>query len=94
MAKGCGCKLECSSYFDAEHYQATRDDCREMKKEELDLVVLGQIMAFIHTSGTVGTQSRHTPSPRQRSRVEFAHNGRTICKVTFLMLHGIVNTTF
>ena len=89
LGKGCGCSNECSTYFSAEHYQTLRDACSEMIRDELDLVVLGQIMSFVHNTGVVGPQSKHAPSPRQRHRVEFAHHGRTICKATFLMLHGI-----
>jgi hypothetical protein len=89
LSNGCGCKAKCSGLFDAEYYQAKRDHCLSLTKQELDLVVLGQIMANIHTSSVVGPRYKNAPSPRQRSRVDFYHHGQRICKVTFLILHGI-----
>ncbi len=66
-----------------------RDQCSTLTKDELDLVLLGQIMASIHVSNVVGPTHKHAPTPRKRSRAQFYHHGRPICKVTFLMLHGI-----
>lgn len=56
-----------------------------MTKSELDLILLGQILAGTHVSSTVGPMSKHAPTPRQRTRVTFLHQGRPICKVKFLV---------
>ncbi len=89
LTKGCGCRLECHKFFDAEHYRDVRDQCSTLTREELDLVLLGQIMANIHVCDVVGPQSKHAPSPRQRARLDFRHHGRKICKITHLVLHGV-----
>lgn len=72
-----------------EHYEEIRDQCASLTKDEVDLVLLGQIMASIHLGNVVGPSSKHSPSPRERSRVDFYHHGRKLCQSTFLMLHGV-----
>ena len=42
---GCGCRWNCSSKFDAEHFTEMRDQCYELTHDELDLFLMGQIMA-------------------------------------------------
>ena len=66
-----------------------RDQCCVLTKDELDLVLLSQIMACIHTWGVIGPQHKHTPRPRQKARIEYCHQGRSICRATFLMLHTV-----
>ena len=89
LANGCGCAKKCYKFFDTEHYQDIRDQCAELSKDELDLVLLGQIMANINIATVVGPQSKHTPTGRKRPRLSYSHQGRSICKVTFLILHGV-----
>ena len=60
-----------------------------VQRAQLDLVLLGQIMACIHTWGVIGPKHKHTPSPRQKARMEYCHQGRSICRATFLMLHEV-----
>ena len=51
LHKGCGCKLhdgkQCSDLFTRGHYEDTQDQMTEVTKEQVDLVILGQIMANI-----------------------------------------------
>ena len=70
---------------------AQQDECAELTWDQLDLVILGQIMANI-TLDDVGRKSGHTPVSRTRSYVAFYHHGYRICRDTFLQLHGIGNT--
>lgn len=79
----------CSSLFSQDHYQAIQDQCVSLTRDELDLVILGQIMANIYLEDTVGERTRHAIVQRQRSRMAFFHHGRKICRATFLKLHGI-----
>ena len=96
LSKGCGCKFykggPCYRQFDATHFRDIQDQCNSLTKDELDLVLLGQIMANISCLDVVGPRSKHAPSPRQRSRIlVFYHHGAKICRDTFLMLHGVGN---
>ena len=54
MREGCGCKVlhgsPCFTQFPASHYQEMRNYCAELDRDALDLVVMGQIMAFTSTS--------------------------------------------
>ena len=85
MTKGKPCHLQ----FSKDYFQELRDQCATFSKEELDLVILGQIMAHHHGEDTVGERSKHPSAMRQRSRMDFFHQGRRICRATFLKLHGI-----
>ena len=94
LAEGCGCTRTggnpCSTLFSKEHYLHTRDDCRALSRSELDLVLLGEIMAGI-SSGQVTTAEkyRHVSGPRQLKSMAFYHHGQRICRNTFRHLHGI-----
>lgn len=93
MDKGCGCQLgkrgnPCCTMFTREEYEATMDQCAQLTKEQLDLIVLGQIMANIRTDD-VGLRSRRSSSERQCANVPFYHHGVRVCRDTFLQLHGI-----
>lgn len=63
-----------------------RIQCKELSREELNLVLLGQISALL--SHNQDTNARN-PLPRQRSSMEFYHGGIRICRKTFQKLHGI-----
>ena len=71
-----------------------QDQCAELTRESLDNIIFGQVMSSIHMEGTVGSRYRHTPVPRGRTRMSFAHHGHSICKGTFLQLHGIGKYTY
>ena len=51
LAAGCGCSRAggqpCSALFSKEHYEDVRLSCRELSRNELDMIVMGQIMAGI-----------------------------------------------
>ena len=90
LLRGCLCARECYLQFDRKHYCNKRDEANSLSREELDMVVLGQIMAFIAMDNVVGPSHKHAPHQRQMTRVKtFYHQGRKICRETFLALHGI-----
>ncbi len=82
-------KTPCSMLFPVEHYQCLRATFAEMSSDELDLFVMGQIMAHCHQSTTL--QGHHSSSPEQRRGTygQFYHQGLRICQRTFLFLHNI-----
>jgi hypothetical protein len=57
----------------------------ELTHDELDLVVMGQVMAGCFS----GEISSHRGMERGKSYTVFHHNGVRICQKTFLFLHTI-----
>ena len=51
LAAGCGCSKAggqpCSALFSKEHYEDVWLSCRELSRNELDMIVMGQTMAGI-----------------------------------------------
>ena len=66
---------------------SVRMQCAELSRNELDLVLLGQISALL--SNNTDTNAHRPSTPRQRSTMAFYHGGVRICRVTFQKLHGI-----
>ena len=89
LSSGCGCSKQCYKMFVVGHYQDVRDQCAELSRDELDHVLLGQIMANMNITTIVGPKSKHSPTVRKRPGVTYSHQGQSICKLTFLVLHGI-----
>ena len=52
LTSGCSCKLlygiPCSTQFTALMLQEARDECRQLTREQLDMVVMGQLHALCH----------------------------------------------
>ena len=91
-ANGCACKHfdggPCCKLFSTSHYREVRDQCRELTRSELDLVVMGQLLALTH-SGAMTQAKKHKPKERQKSFTYFFHGGHKICIKTFCFLHTI-----
>jgi len=65
-SRDCGCdfgpkKTPCSMRFSVEHYQSLRATFSEMSHDELDLFVMGQVMAHCYQSTTL--HGHHSRSP-------------------------------
>ena len=89
----CGCKLlegdqPCSSLFTAEYYRDVRAQAAFLTNEQLDMAILGSIMATTNTSSNI-IHGRHKIEKRSRPRTEHLHNGHNVCVATFAFLHGI-----
>ena len=89
MSTGCGCVKRCSKQFSLEYVRSVRRQCTEQERAELDMAILGQLMASTNTSFTVSTVARHAESERQRSYTSFVHQGKPVCTQMFLFLHTI-----
>ena len=86
----CKCDLgpnnqPCSTTITREHYQSVRCQMAELSRDELDLVVLGQVMAGCFSDAT----SSHRGLERGKLYTVFHHGGVRICLKTFLFLHTI-----
>ena len=62
----------------------------ELTHDELDLVVMGQVMAGCFS----GETSAHRGQERGKTYTVFHHNGTRICKKTFLFLHCMSDMRF
>ena len=95
MTSGCGCAKAkgqpCLRQFSPEYVKSVRESCAELTRGELDMVILGQLMASVNTSTTVSTTARHEASEREKSYTIFTHQGKPICTRMFRFLHGIGN---
>ena len=67
MAKGYGCHSQCLSMLSEEHVTDVRSHCASLTHDELDLVILGQLMALSNCSDVVSTTSRHSPNERKKN---------------------------
>ena len=92
IARGCGCAKSCLSQFTTEQIIDSRADCMELTREELDLVILGELHASINTSETRGPDSKHKLAQRQRSSVAHTHRGKPVCAIVFRFLHAVGKT--
>ena len=86
MANGCGCRRlngrPCSQQFTTEYVSEVRSSFLELSRSDLDMVLLGQIMASMNLSDTVVTESRHRDTIRQRPRTLHSHQGKAQCVPT------------
>ena len=82
-----GMMLSPATLLSQEQYETSRMQCAELSRNELDLVILGQITALLRNCLMT---TAHRPSiPRHRSTMSFHYSGEQICRDTFLKLHGI-----
>ena len=90
-SRGCGCEMACTSKFSLQHIELTRANAAQLSRGELDMAIMGQVMAFTSCSQATlnSTRHRHKPKQRQKNRMVFYHNGYQVCRNTFLFLHKI-----
>lgn len=92
---GCGCRLAngtaCSKQFSRDHYATMRGHAAELSWGELNMTVMGQIMALTACDSRPlnCTKHRHAEKERERSHTTYYHHGHKVCKRTFLFLHAI-----
>ena len=90
---GCGCSKwkgqACVRQFTGSIIQESRSQCQQLSRGELDMLLMGQLVAIGNISDITSTAWRHTPTPRTRVHYSYHHQGKIICLKTFLFLHGI-----
>ena len=91
LAVGCCCRkglnnTSCSSLFSTEDMSTFRSSCAELSKQELDMIVIGQIVAFTNSD------PNHSSILRNGDFCHYMHQGKPICANTFMFLHGIHRT--
>ena len=86
---GCSCKYgpegsPCHSLFSATQYVEMRNECRELSRDELDLVIMGELRALTFCD-TITWRNEG----RQRTISHYQFGGHPMCKSTFCFLHNI-----
>lgn len=80
---GCGCfkwnGKNCIQQFSVSHIKEVRMHCQELSHGELDLLILGQLLAFMNNSDTVSVESRHSATARVRPYCSYHHQGKLVC---------------
>ena len=78
-----------SAQFSKEHIQSMRAQCLQLSCNELDMVLLGQLIASTNTSDKVVQESRHLEKERERTYSTYNHADKPVCAKTFLFLHTV-----
>ena len=89
---GCGCskvnKQPCSYQFSPEYVASMRESCAELSHSELDMAVMGHLLAGMNTSSSVSIAARHKESDREKVYTTFYHQGKPVCQNHFSMVLG------
>ena len=89
---GCGCQLwngcNCSLQFSSEHFSDIRSYCSSLSHTELDMALLGQIMAL----SDITIKPGYSLLKQKRVHTTYIHLGKQICRTTFRFLHGVGRT--
>jgi len=72
--------------FSLDHYRTMRANCTELSWAELNMALSGQLMAL--TSDSELSHS-YLAKEREETTTAYRHHGRTVCRNTFLFLHGV-----
>ena len=99
VGRGYGCyngsnKCQCSLFFPIEHYRSLRSTFAELSHDELDLIVLGQIMALTFQSSLLQGHHSYSPTERKITYTQLYHQGHRVCQHTFLFIHTIGRKRF
>ncbi len=78
-----------SLQFSVHCVEEVRSQCASLSHNELDLVLLGQLMAASNNTDTVVTESGHTETLRQKTYTKYTHQGLNVCATMFRFLHGV-----
>ena len=77
LENGCGCNFNkgrpCFNQFPETHYREMRNKCAELDHHSLDHVIIGQIMAQIHTSELLEHKGKQIEKERKNYRTDFYH---------------------
>ena len=93
LGRECGCLKNdgkaCSTQFDAAYVRDVRLSFKALSSSELDMFIMGQLIAFSNTSITTNSSNRNVSHERRNNYTSFQHHGKPICRNMFLFLHGI-----
>ena len=91
LTGGCSCKLldgtPCSTQFTALMLQEARDECQQLTREQLDMVVMGQLRALCQSDPLTHTKNKARNSERKHTCTPYHFQGHHVCRDTFVFLH-------
>ena len=64
-------------------------DAQELSRNDMDMALLGQIMAFTNCSEGVVVTSKHKSAERKKAYTTFLHQGEPVCAKMFRFLHAV-----
>ena len=83
----------CFALFTASQLLAARDECRQLTRDQLDVMVMGQLRALCQIDPlTQKTKSNNMDWTRTATLFRFA--GHCICQKVFLFLHAMSHKRF
>ena len=95
MEAGCHCKLwngkDCFLQVSPSEVEEVRLSCLALSKSELDMVVMGQIIANFNSSA-ITEASKNLPLARKKKYTKYFHQGKAVCPAMFRFLHSIGKT--
>ena len=87
------CSGSASTLFTTSQLQRARDECHQLTRDQLDMVVMGQLRAVCQSdSMTQKTKARNVKTKHTSTQYRFG--GHRICQATFLFLHTMCATRF
>ena len=93
VEKGCGYAKECSKSFTEKEVMHMKNGCSELRKEELDMLILGEILTC--TSYTKKTVSvGHVPPDRGRPRSSCMFTGYKVFLMKFAVIKNYDQNSF
>ena len=82
------CAKRCSSQFSKEYIKSVRAHCFDLSHNELDIVLLGQLIASTNTSSQVVRESRHLEKERESIHNVLPCWQDCVCKDVSLFAHN------
>ena len=83
MSTGCWCRkvkgTPCYQQFSLSYAEEFRASCAELTSAELDMTVMGQLVAGMNRSDNVSTTARHKDDDREKCYTTFTHQGKLVC---------------
>ena len=96
VAKGCGSTFlkgeQCCQQFSTEYITEVRSRCLSLSRDELEMAILGQIMANSNSSSSIVLDHGVSNKELQRSHCRYSHGGQPICRCMFQFFHIVGKT--
>ena len=90
LTSGCSCKLldgiPCSTQFTVLLLQVAHGECRQLTREQLDVVVMGKLHALCHRD-SLTQKNKALNSERKRTLTPYHFQGHRVCRDTFVFQH-------
>ena len=89
----CCCKLfegkPCSTMLDPVDLLNCRMQSLSLSRNELDMCISAKISVGLHCTASTISSHRKYQTERKRDRMTYMHEGKKICRDTFMFMHGI-----